>query len=340
MVLSQARSWGSLPSVGSRVSATSSHPADDLRDHDPFEAVTVVADYDFDVVTEIPDDDLPEHRLIGHILDDRYIILRLIGKGSMAAVYAAEQMAVGREVAVKVLDPTIHVDLPELNDRFVAEAQIIARLTHPNTLRLFDYGRTRDGRPYYVTELLRGRALSDVISEGPMDPATVVEILEQAAGSLAEAHELGIVHRDLKPANIFIDRIGNHLSVKILDFGLAKATGGGEFSRQLTMVGSLVGTPAYMSPEQCLGQPVDGTSDLYSLGVIAYECITGRLPFEGPTTSVLRQHVYSLPDPFRTFVRGVHPRIEAVIMSLLAKKPEERPRSAVGLCSRLSALRR
>jgi hypothetical protein len=284
----------------------------------------------------------PDDTLLNRTLDERYRIVRRLGKGSMSIVYVAEQLSIRRKVAVKVLSPATGVDLRELNQRFEAEAQIIARLTHPNTVRLFDNGRTPDGRPYFVTELLSGQSLEDVLKEGPLNSVEVLEVVRQIGRSLEEAHALGIVHRDLKPANIFIDRSVGHLVVKILDFGVARVTAA--VSQNLrpgaTIAGTLLGTPAYMAPEQCLGNPVGPRSDLYSLGVIAYHCLAGEPPFKGGTATLLGQHVSATPRPLDKVVPGLDPRIESLVMSMLAKKPEERPASAGWIASHIDDLER
>jgi serine/threonine protein kinase len=284
----------------------------------------------------------PDDGLVGRTLDNRYRIVRRLGKGSMAVVYVAEQLSIKRKVAVKVLSPTMNMDLKELNRRFEAEAQIIARLTHPNTVRLFDYGRTPDGRPYFITELLSGRPLEEVLKKGPLNSIEVLEIIRQVARSLEEAHALGIVHRDLKPANIFIDRVGGHLAVKILDFGVAKVANGalGAMRAHATLSGTLLGTPAYMSPEQCLGEKVGPRSDLYSLGVIAYHALAGEPPFTGNTATLLGQHVSATPRLLAQRVPGLDPRIESLVHSLLSKNPDDRPGTAGSLASRIDDLER
>ncbi len=336
------------------------------------------------------DTEPPDDNLIGQTLDGRYRIVRRLGKGSMAFVYMAEQLSIKRKVAVKVLSPESGVDLADLNRRFESEAQIIARLTHPNTVRLFDYGRTRDGRPYFVTELLGGRSLEEVLRDGPLNSIDALEIMRQVARSLEEAHGLGIIHRDLKPANIFVDRVGGqparsnaregrsseppkggdryhlargdalegrsserrvegaskggdryHLALKILDFGVAKVKVESESTRpQATLAGTLLGTPAYMSPEQCLAEPVRPESDLYSLGAIAYHCLAGRPPFTGNTAALLGQHVSASPPPLGRRVPGLDPRIESLVMGLLSKDPAKRPSSAGALASHIDDLER
>ena len=344
------------------------HPSDETittrRDRAPLEAATQfvateraavpIAEHEFwdDVATKIaidtswdraaPADTLrPEDELVGLTLDERYRIVRELGSGSMAVVYVAEQLSIKRKVAIKVLSPSNASNLVEIDRRFRAEAHIIARLTHPNTVRLFDYGRTPDGRPYFVTDLLGGRSLSDVLKDGALEPFDVLDIMRQVARSLEEAHALGIVHRDLKPANMFVDRLGEHLAVKILDFGVAKVAGNALGSRAvLTAEGMLLGTPAYMSPEQCLGEAVGAKSDLYSLGAIAYHALAGEPPFRGGVGEQLAQHVSASPMALARRVPGLDPRIESLVMGLLSKDPADRPPSAGALAARIDELER
>ncbi len=259
--------------------------------------------------------------LIGVVLDGRYRIEEPIGEGGSGRVYRAEQVrAAGRAVAIKVLHAAGGAR-PALARRFENEARIIAGLRHPNTIRLFDTGRLDDGRLYLVTEFLEGETLSDrVEARGPMGSRETLVILEQIAGSLVEAHESGVVHRDLKPANVFLEKVGSQEVVKVLDFGIAKLVDGA----RITAPDQIFGTPAYMSPEQCSAGPVDGRSDLYSLGAIAYNCLTDRHPAEGNSlVEVLRATIEQEPPSLRSYenLAPLHPEFEGLVMQLLAKHP-------------------
>jgi eukaryotic-like serine/threonine-protein kinase len=208
------------------------------------------------------------------------VLRHKIAEGGMGMVWAAEHIGLNREVAVKFLSSQIATS-PEAIQRFTHEARTLARISCPNTPQVFDYGVTTDGTPYMVMELITGSDLSDWVSErGCMSPAQVGRLLEQAALALSAAHELGIVHRDIKPENIMIAGGNDDFHVKVVDFGIAKSP----LSRKLgyvTQVGATVGTPKYMSPEQLTGSIVDPRSDMWSLAVVAYWCLTGRAPFEG-----------------------------------------------------------
>ena len=215
--------------------------------------------------------------------DGEYTILERIGTGGMGAVYKVRQSAMNRLVALKVLHPK-YVTRKEVLTRFRREARILSQLTHPHTLRVFDTGLLDDGRPYIVMELLEGRSLHRVIrTEAPLDPVRIAWIVAQAAYAIEEAHQAGVLHRDIKPENIFMQRLPGDLEVpKVLDFGLAKLDecilppGSGAITKQ----GAVFGTPEFMSPEQARGEVVGPASDVYALGVVLYEGLCARLPFD------------------------------------------------------------
>lgn len=289
-------------------------------------------------------------QLVGRTLGGQYRVLSVLATGGMGTVYVAQQLNLDRKVAVKVLRPDAQRD-ETLVARFRAEAQIISTLRHPNTLKLFDYGATEDGVLYLVTALLEGEPLSTVLKRGAMPQARVVHILRETLASLAEAHAMGVVHRDLKPGNIFVEQLGKQELVKVLDFGIAKVSPGVQLEGAQvdthptdgppeTLAGTLVGTPAYISPEQAYARPVDARSDLYSLGVVAYQALTGRLPFEGEAVAQLAAHAMDPPPAFRTLipVPEVDERLEQLVLQLLSKRPEDRPQSAEALLEQLDAL--
>ncbi len=242
--------------------------------------------------------DAPES-LVGRTLDGRFRILSAIARGGMGAVYRAEQLPLGRSVAIKILSLRHDEDQdPEFRKRFLLEASTAAKLTHPNTVRVFDYGQTDDGLYFIAMELLEGQTLKEVIAkEGCIEPERAVEVAKQIARSLREAHRIGIVHRDMKPGNVMLVERGGEETVKVLDFGLAKDTGGenGEVE-DITQTGVFMGSPKYMSPEQIQGEKLDARSDLYSVGVILYEMLAGKPPFvrEQPM-QVLMDHIREIP---------------------------------------------
>lgn len=265
--------------------------------------------------------------LIGKMLDERYRIVGLLARGGMGRVYRAEQAPLGRVVAVKVLDVGLeHGDDQEFRQRFIREAETCARLTHPNTVRVFDYGETSDDVLYIAMEYLNGRNLYQAIqTDSPMDSARVVRIGRQVASSLREAHALGLIHRDLKPSNIILTRPGGDEEfVKVVDFGLVKEI---RAESELTRNDALVGSPSYMSPEQIRSAALDQRSDIYSFGVLLYACLTGRAPFTGTTSlNVLMGHLNHPPPPMDSVCPSMKgsPTLEAVVMRCLAKEPDDR----------------
>ncbi len=273
--------------------------------------------------------------LIGQTIDNRYEILEVVGTGGMGTVYRAMQVNVGRDVAVKVVN-ALALQQPETVRRFETEARIISQLKHPNTLKLIDFGKLPDARPYLVTEFLSGVSLESLLRQGPMQVDWTIRVLRQICDALIEAHAKGIVHRDLKPENLFIEDIGNDALVRVLDFGIAKL---GQTSH--TATGTVFGTPAYMSPEQAHGKTALPQSDLYALGIIAYRCLAGHLPFEAdqPLALLLKQ-VHEAPVPLSQAMapRPCAPQLEALVMGMLAKDPEARPRSAAEVRAHLDHL--
>ncbi len=266
-------------------------------------------------------------RFIGTTLPAGYHILDLIGVGGMGRVYRAEQSVLGRTVAVKIVHPHLLAD-ENSAVRFLTEARAASQLNHPNSISVFDFGRTDDGQPYLVMELLRGKDLGLIAHEEREMPLTrVVDVLRQVLAALGEAHELGIVHRDLKPENIILQpkRRGGDL-VKVLDFGLAKLHADTR-STSVTSPGIVCGTPDYMAPEQGRGDNIDGRSDLYAVGVILFQLLTGRLPFEGesPTQVVMMHLSVPAPDPRQTAPRrNIPASLADVVKKALSKKPADR----------------
>ncbi len=273
------------------------------------------------------------------ILEGRFRLDRRLGSGGMGTVYEANQLAVGRSVAVKVLrsDFTSH---PLLRDRFRREAEIIGRLRHPHTIALVDYGETEDGMAVMVTELLVGEPLNEVMDRmGSLSLVDSLTIVEQVAASLFEAHSLGLVHRDLKPANIFVTRASDQIFCKVLDFGIARIMDEG--ATRLTSTGQVFGTPRYMAPEQAFSTgEVDARADLYSLGLILFECVTGRSPFQAQTAiQFLAAHSTEPPPKLTELRTDVPSELEELVESLLSKDPNQRPPDADTVRQLASGLR-
>ncbi|NUP07331.1 MAG: protein kinase [Polyangiaceae bacterium] len=275
--------------------------------------------------------------LIGQTIGGRYRITGILGEGGMGRVYAAEQkMGTSvRKAAIKTLLSQYAKD-PQTVARFMREVGTVSELEHPNTIKVYDAGQIEGtGELYIAMELLQGVALDDLLASGqPLPPERVDRIVGQVCGSLQEAHDKGIVHRDLKPANIYLTtRAGEPDVVKVLDFGIAKRGGSRESKteQKLTQQGTILGTPPYMSPEQFTGKELDARSDLYSLGILAYEMLTGRLPFEADTPwQWMTQHMNAQPFPFETIpaAANVPPKMRQAVMRALSKEPSQRPQSA------------
>ncbi len=277
-----------------------------------------------------------EDPLIGRTLPGGYRVTHVVGIGGMGRVYCAEQVALGRTVAVKVVHP--HLADDELAAaRFLNEARTASRLSHPNSVAIFDFGRTEQGQPYIVMEYLRGRDLARVAhDEGPLPMRRVTDVLRQTLAALEEAHALGIVHRDLKPDNIVLEPLRSGLDfVKVVDFGLAKileetpAPSAGRGA--LTRPGLVCGTPEYMSPEQGRGDTLDGRADLYSVGIVLFELLAGRMPFSADTATktLLMQLNEPAPDPRNSAPERAIPASFAMLtLRALAKAREERFQTA------------
>jgi serine/threonine protein kinase/formylglycine-generating enzyme required for sulfatase activity len=278
--------------------------------------------------------------LVGAIFEERYRIEELIGRGGYGAVYRATQLGMERPVAIKVLKAEFVGDLKEVA-RFQLEARAIANLRHPGIVLVHDFGVAQGGRLYLVMEYLQGRTLSSILeTDAPLDPARALDLVCQAADALAEAHRAGIVHRDLKPDNLFVipDRRRGEL-VKLLDFGVAKLMGPVERVGALTQTGVAIGSPRYMSPEQCQSYPVTPQSDLYSLGCILYEALTGGPVFHADSVTALMvaQVRQPPPPPTRAGVVLSGPLVD-LTLRCLAKSPADRPQNAETLVAALTRI--
>ncbi len=269
--------------------------------------------------------------VIGRTLPGGYCILELVGIGGMGRVYRAEQTALGRTVAVKIIHPHL-VGEENAAARFITEARAASRLNHPNSVSIIDFGKTDDSQLYLVMEFLRGRDLARVaFDEGPLPIRRIVNVMDQTLAALAEAHHLEIIHRDLKPENIILEPVrGGGDFVKVVDFGLAKMRIG-KTEPSITSPGVVCGTPEYMSPEQGRGDTLDPRSDLYSVGIILYQLLTGKLPFDGNSpTQIVLAHITHTPQDPRLVAphRAIPEALAEVILRTLAKDPGARFRDA------------
>ena len=251
---------------------------------------------------------------------NRYRVIGLLGTGGMARVYRARDELLGREVALKVLSERLSSDRSFV-ERFRREAQNAAGLNHPNIVALYDYG-DEDNRYFIVMELIEGRSLSEVLDDdGALMPERAAEIARDTANGLGRAHEAGIVHRDIKPHNIMITNNGQ---TKVTDFGIARALGG-DAEATMTQTGMVIGTAAYLSPEQAQGNPVDARSDVYSLGCVLHEALTGDAPFSGDTPlSIAYKHVRETPERPSAVNSDVPEALDAIVMKAMSKNPDNR----------------
>jgi serine/threonine-protein kinase len=276
----------------------------------------------------------------------QYTLEQKLGEGGMGVVYRASHGMLRRPTAIKLLPP--ERSGKEALARFEREVRRTAMLTHPNTVTVFDYGRTTDGVFYYAMELLEGASLAELVEiDGAQSEERVVHILEQAASSLAEAHDAGLIHRDVKPANIMVvDRGGISDLVKVLDFGLVKDVGYDEdaanSAASLTAANTITGTPLYIAPETLTSpDAIDARADLYALGAVGYWLLTGTHVFSGKTiVEVCAHHLHTVPEPpSKRLGSPVSPDLEALLLACLAKKPGDRPASAQALRERLRTCR-
>jgi serine/threonine protein kinase len=269
-------------------------------------------------------------------LDQKYYLESKLGVGGMGAVYRAGRLLIGDRVAVKVLHPAQMAD-PQAVERFRREAQTAARLKHPNVVTVYDFGVSREGLNYQVMELAEGESLRSLVERhGRLAETAAAEIIRQVCAALDEAHRQGIVHRDIKPENILVQIIPGGLQVKVLDFGIAALRD--VIADRLTRTGAVVGTPHYMSPEHCLGEELDGRSDIYSLGIVLFEMLTGVVPFDSPTpTAIVGKHVNDPPPPPRTLNPKISPAVESVALRALEKRRDARPQTAGEMARELIA---
>jgi eukaryotic-like serine/threonine-protein kinase len=289
---------------------------------------------------------IPRLDLDGHTLDGRYRLRGLIGQGGAGAVYEAEHIATGDPLAIKVLLPG-HDDAARVVARFRREAKAASQLDHPNIVEVLDLVSEGDAL-YLVMELIRGRAVADLVEAGELTARRTLVIGRQVLEALAHAHARGMIHRDIKPENLMLETLGEpgraYERVKLLDFGLVKLIGdaaGEAGAEKLTQTGLVFGTPAYMAPEQALGRAVDGRADLYSLGVVLFEMLTGRKPFRSPDVLTLLRMQTSTPPPTLASVAPGRPwctpALEQLVGRALLKRPDARFASAEEMIAALDA---
>ncbi|WP_437593878.1 protein kinase domain-containing protein [Sorangium sp. So ce1000] len=284
--------------------------------------------FDGDPLADAPDWNPSADPMLGRTIDGRYEVQAVVGEGGMGTVYEVRHKSLGRLFALKVLRRDIAQDA-ELVARFIQEAKAAAAIGHPNIVAVSDFGaiEVETGQaelPFFVMEFLSGTSLASLLRTEKTLPADRVgQIMLQCAAALGAAHAAGVIHRDLKPDNVYLVRNGDQEFVKLLDFGVAKVTGG----KRLTRIGMVFGTPHYMSPEQAEGKRIDARADIYALGVLMYECFAGRVPFEADTyMGVLTKHMYMSPEPLEQAMSDAAAlgAFGPIVMRCLAKNPEER----------------
>ena len=268
---------------------------------------------------------------VGRTLDEKYLVEEHLGAGGMGAVYRARHLSMDRPVAIKFLHQRF-VEDEAARVRFQTEARTAVKLRHPNAVSVTDFGQTAEGVIYIVMELLEGRTLREILSrEAPLETARATSIMLQAADAVASAHEAGIIHRDLKPSNILVTQSADQPAVvKVLDFGIATFSPDDdeEATTQAQSI-SVIGTPRYMSPEQHNGNDLTAAADVYSLGVILYEMLTGTVPFSGSTPAeIAEKHANNPPHSPREIVAAIPPDVEHIVLHALEKQPADRPSNA------------
>jgi eukaryotic-like serine/threonine-protein kinase len=265
--------------------------------------------------------ELPPGELVGE-----FRVEKKVGEGGMATVYQAIHPQIGKQAAIKVLHPQFCTD-PDEVERFMREARAVNQINHPNIVDIFSFGQLPDGRSYLIMEWLGGETLHERIQRATPPLVESTEILLSLCEALAAAHEHGIVHRDLKPENVFVTAVrGQRTRVKLLDFGIAKLTERGERKKSRTRSGMIMGTPDFISPEQARSRPLDGKSDVYSLGVMMFRLLLGQMPFDADNPmDLVQKHLTEAPPPPRSLWPEIPEALDECILHMLAKEPAQRP---------------
>jgi serine/threonine-protein kinase len=285
---------------------------------------------------KLVDEEESGDKFIGLVLDAKYQVDRLIGKGGMGNVYEAKHLHMGLPVAIKILHPHLVTDSTAV-ERFRREARSARTVNHPNAISIMDFGVTSDNILYLAMELINGISLQEVLKkETTIDFTRAVKMMHQVCLAVDAAHQKAIIHRDLKPDNILILDYGTPAEkVKVIDFSIAKMKESGK-DPNLTSAGVVVGTPQYISPEQAQGLELDSRSDIYSLGIILYQMLTGNVPFTGKTSAMLlMQHIQAKPKPPREVKPEIPLKLEAVILKALSKQAKDRQQTAAELAKEL-----
>ncbi|MBL8151952.1 MAG: serine/threonine protein kinase, partial [Blastocatellia bacterium] len=272
--------------------------------------------------------------LIGTVVDGKYRLEKLIGRGGMGSVYIASHTNFNKQVAVKILSQNVLEINPGAYERFRREAEACALFKHPNAVQVTDFGQTEDEIVYIVMEYIEGHSLRRILEkEKKLTSQRAVEISRQICAAISAAHRAGVIHRDLKPDNIMIEMVDGHEMARVLDFGIAKLK---DHSHKLTETGGLLGTPHYMSPEQCIGAVVDQRADIYSLGIMLYEMLSGEVPFQGSVApAIFIQHVTKQAESLATICPELPDDLVKVVMRAIGKNPDERQQSAAELAEHL-----
>ncbi|MDD9969586.1 MAG: serine/threonine-protein kinase, partial [Myxococcales bacterium] len=275
----------------------------------------------------------PEDPFLGLTIAGRYHVEEKLGEGGMGVVYRARHQVIGRDVALKFLYPDLCKNERQ-RKRFLGEARAANQIDHDHIIDISDYGETEDGLVYMVMEYLQGQPLSSEIESGPLSVARSLRIAQQIALGLARAHELGVVHRDVKPANIYLVDRGDRDFVKLLDFGVARI----EQDLRITVQGTIIGTPEYIAPEQIRSAEATPATDMYALGCVLFEMLTGELPFDGNPTILLVKHVNEPPPQPSDVKPGIPEEVDELVLKMIAKSPEHRHRDAYHLAEDLQQL--
>jgi len=285
--------------------------------------------------------------LPGTVIDDKYLIEARVGSGGYGTVYRAQHLMLNTVIAIKIFKPIAGNDLAVTLERFRIEGASAQRVSHPNAVRVFDFGISMNSIAYLVMEFLDGHSLDEDLKDGSrLSIARAVHILESVCGALASAHQVGVLHRDIKPGNVFVSGVGANEVIKLVDFGIAKIVdGSAEVDvKNVTATGIVIGTPNYMAPERFLAKAYDGLSDVYSLGILAYELFTGALPFENSARDTAQdymhvgmRHIQTAPKPISEHAASVPRPLADLVMRMIAKDPRERP-SAHEVAKRLGAI--